>query len=362
MTTGQSQIQLRAGNALDSDGVSNVATNAADFERVSVDNKDIYPNTVWTKHLFAEDGIFAGLLKAGSILVGPGGVAITSDSAGGEPTTGIYIGASVIELKLAGVATVTLDGTTGIITATKFNLTTDSDSVIRTAASGARVELTDAGVNVYNASGDIKTTLATSGLDIKNEGQDSPTEPEQISFKDGTGNVEGYIYYNHTAHKLSLVNTPGAGAITGYLTITDATSVLNSAGNTSVAYGDTSGKEFGVYRGAARQLWMDQTPDLWWDKAGSEDLKLNFECDFGTADITTGGTYEDGLAISWQRTHGVAPSAVVASAFRVASNGSKYVNVGVYSSSTTGCVVDWMTVDGSTQSSATKIHAIGIWL
>lgn len=151
MSTGQSQIQLKAGNALDSDSVSNVATNAADTEALSnVDDKDIYPNAVWCKHLFAEDGIIAGLLKAGSILVGSGGVVITSDAAGGEPSTGVYIGSSVIELKKSGAAIITLDGTDGTFD-------------IRSSATGARTQIDASGIVLYNGAGAALVSLLDDG-------------------------------------------------------------------------------------------------------------------------------------------------------------------------------------------------------
>jgi hypothetical protein len=152
MTTGQAKIILKDQSNLDVNGtVANVATNQADLAAASnVEDQDIRPRSVTCMHLFAQDGIFYGALKAGTIFVGSGGVIISSSADGATPTTGVIISTSQIILKNAGVDVVMLDGATGAFT-------------LQSAASGARIVLTASGLEAYN-SGGAKT------VDINNDG------------------------------------------------------------------------------------------------------------------------------------------------------------------------------------------------
>ena len=117
MTTGQAPIRIKTGNALDvEDTTSNVAINQAMMEALSaanIDGKDVYPNYVGAQHLSAADAIIHGAFKAGSMMIGAGGVNISSAEDGETPTTGLYMGGSLFSLYKSGVSQVTLDGQTG---------------------------------------------------------------------------------------------------------------------------------------------------------------------------------------------------------------------------------------------------------
>ena len=80
MTTGQAPIRIKTGNALDvEDTTSNVAINQAMMEALSapdIDGKDVYPNYVGAQHLSAADAIIHGAFKAGSMMIGAGGVTL----------------------------------------------------------------------------------------------------------------------------------------------------------------------------------------------------------------------------------------------------------------------------------------------
>lgn len=117
MTTGQAPIRIKTGNALDvEDTTSNVAINQAMMEALSaanIDGKDVYPNYVGAQHLSAADAIIHGAFKAGSMMIGAGGVNISSAEDGETPTTGLYMGGSLFSLYKSGVSQVTFDGQTG---------------------------------------------------------------------------------------------------------------------------------------------------------------------------------------------------------------------------------------------------------
>ncbi len=162
MTTGQADIKIRDGKALDIDGtVSNVATNQAELaalKAANVDNKDIYPKTVTTDHFSASDGIFHGAIKSGSLMVGSGGVTISSAADGATPTTGILLSTSVLQLIKSGVATVTLDGTTG-------------DATFKgTIVAGSSISGTMTAGSIFCGSGGVVISSAAGGAEPSNAG------------------------------------------------------------------------------------------------------------------------------------------------------------------------------------------------
>ena len=179
-----------------------------------------------------------GSITAGSISVAGGGVTISND--GGM--SGIYIGGNTMYSKVGGVKTLEWDGATGVITANEFLLTASATSKIRTAASGARVEMASTGIVVYNSANAAKTRMTNTGFDICNTNADGPTAVERISFVDGSDIAEGLIFYNHTTHKLRLRSQPEASA-TDYCVIgigPDDIAIVNSAGGSITLNADTS--------------------------------------------------------------------------------------------------------------------------
>lgn len=193
--SGQSQIRIKTGNALDTGATtSNVATNKAELEALAaanVDGKDTYPQSVSTQRLqvaqtlsigdqvqmtdgcvsaehlasgsvtteklnctdvttsnisfsggsLSEFGVSTlGSITGGSLSVGSGGVTISAD--GG--TSGVYIGGNVISCIYGGLPTFHVDGTTGIVTATKFQMTADGDSSLDMTAGSLTIGSTTA--------------------------------------------------------------------------------------------------------------------------------------------------------------------------------------------------------------------------
>jgi hypothetical protein len=176
--TGQGPIKIQSGNQLDvGETTSNVATNKAELAALAanIDGKDTYPQSVSTQRLqvaqtlsigdqvqltdgcvksnhlttdsavitnslqignnvITEDAINVpnlsslnanlGTITGGSLSIGSGGVTVS----GGEG--GVYIGDNQIFLGTAGSPTVLLDGSTGIIYASKFQMTADEDSTL----------------------------------------------------------------------------------------------------------------------------------------------------------------------------------------------------------------------------------------
>jgi hypothetical protein len=312
MTTGQAPIAIRTGNALDQESSSvNVATNQADIaaERAAnVDGKDIYPNSIVTGHLSAADAIIHGLIKSGAIIVGAGGVVVTSDENGTIPTNGLYLGAALLQLMRSGVATVTLDGNTGIITATDFQFTTGPDSSVGTGTTGARVEMNADGLIVYDSANAEKVFLSEAGVGICNASSGSPTVEERLSFYGAYGGTEdAYIFCDNTAKRLRMID--GRMAAHTYANVVSIPVI-----------------------------------------------------DYGIVAITTGIQRENGLAVAWSTTnHAAAPDIVLCTALNNENNGCKFLSIGVHTKSSTGAVLDWMTVDNSDQNSATDIMAVGIW-
>jgi hypothetical protein len=210
----QAQIAIHEGNALDStENLSNVATNKATvaaLKAANVDGKDICPRTTTTEHLSAADAIIHGAFKSGTMLVGSGGVAISSDADGAEPTgAGIFMGVSSGKPQLyltdaSGTATAVFDGSTGSVSITgTINATAGS-------ISGSLV------------TGNI--SVATGGVTISNDG--------------GTSGI--YVGANQIYAKSGGVTTFLLDGLTGTITAsrvnltTDSSSSVNLSSGTHI--------------------------------------------------------------------------------------------------------------------------------
>ena len=151
MTTGQAQVTIKDQGSLDLSGVTaNAGLYGSASLASSVNGQDIYPLSVTTDHLYASNAVIYGILKAGSVYVGSGGVTISSEEDGATPTTGVFISSSQIILKSSGVDVVTLDGTDGSFT-------------LQSAASGARIVIYETGLECYNSGGTKTVDLGSDG-------------------------------------------------------------------------------------------------------------------------------------------------------------------------------------------------------
>jgi hypothetical protein len=179
----QGKVQFREGYALDESGVvSNAATNEAEVKLwqefgANVDDKQIYPSEVITKrlsvseamaidgqsiylgdgvisarHLVQSEQLITNSLQVGNAIITPdhislpGGTlsALSADlgeitggylnvSAGvdiGNASAGISIIGSTLKMMYGGAPTITLDGSTGLVTCNKFSFTADEASAI----------------------------------------------------------------------------------------------------------------------------------------------------------------------------------------------------------------------------------------
>lgn len=176
----QGKVLMGGGNSLDTEGaVSNVATMQAQqarLESLNVDGQYIRPDWVQargltlgeslsvgsgviltngcvdTVHLAADSVTTAkidagavtateinvstlsaisanlGTITSGSLAVGYGGVSI------GDVSAGVSISGNIIRCIKSSTTTVEIDGSTGILTASKFNLTSDSASTVNLSA------------------------------------------------------------------------------------------------------------------------------------------------------------------------------------------------------------------------------------
>lgn len=274
-------------------GESNVAVNRRQSEDAGQSNlagMDIYPNRVFAKEMYLEESLrvgsgvsigdgsittdmlaadavtagkidvstlsaitadmgtlTAGSITGGSINVGDGGVTVSND----DGTSGIYIGANEIYAKYDGTKTFTLDGGSGVVTATSFQMTTDTLSMIRTAASGARVEINNDGLAVFDADGHEHTKVTADGLSLYNSGGGTPALAECITFEDVNGYVESKIYHDHANHDMRLWTDHAADAsdvglgitLTGNLAATanGTTGVVLTAGNADILLNASNG-------------------------------------------------------------------------------------------------------------------------
>jgi hypothetical protein len=231
MSSGQEQIVITSETSLDTSlETSNIAENEAILESTAlpnVDGKDIYPNQVVCQHLFAADGIIQGSLQAGSIYVGAGGVAISSAADGATPTTGILLSTSQIKLLSSGVETVTLNGSTGTFT-------------LQSAASGARVVVTNTGIEAYDAA-------ANKTIDINSDG--TFTFQSASSGARMAVNASGLEAYNSSNVKTVDINSADGtfalqNAASGARTVFSGSGLLayDSGGTNTVKIDATDGK------------------------------------------------------------------------------------------------------------------------
>ncbi len=311
----------------------------------------------------------SAITGAGSIHVGTGGVVISSDAAGATPTTGIIISVSQIKLLSSSVAIMTVDGTTGVFT-------------LQSAASGARMEITASAVTAYDSGGVARTIFDSTGLELRNASGASPTSAEEISFVGHSGvTLEGQFYYDHTNHRFFLANWPG-GVLASWLRLDPTGLVFTSVGGSYLNITTTS-----IDAIAATDINLYAEGGITLDTVGG--TSIYFQTDVNGADrvwfydgrmsagtaiavpvmdydivaITTGGTSQADLAFTWTAgNHTAAPDVAVACSVNNAAAGGKYLNVGIKTTTSTGGTVDWMTVDGSTQNSATNIAIIGLWV
>ena len=248
-------VKIRVDSGLANSGAaSNVATNQATAEALkaagNVDGKSIEPEWVKTRGitlaeslrvgsgvtildgtidsnmigadqvnathihatgLTATDISFTGTLSGFNITslgsITGGSLNINDSVTIGSAAAGIYIGGGDFYAKTSGGATtVHIDGSSGIITATAFAMTTDTASFIRTSASGARVEISDDGVTVYNSSATAVVTLAgATGITVNNASA-SPGLTERLTFA-YAGSERAYLYAYNNDLTLSVTNT-----------------------------------------------------------------------------------------------------------------------------------------------------------
>jgi hypothetical protein len=401
----QDKVQMREGYALDNSGVvSNAATNADDLKAVRaalrgdgteiayflevrakriVSDEAIYVdgdsirladgvvharNLVSTEQIIANSAQIAdtiilpghistpdlsalsanlGNITAGSIGVHSGGVTISND--GGA--SGIYIGDNQIYSKVAGVKTLWWDGDSGVIS---------------TGLPGeARTEYMDEGITIYDAADSARTLLTVTGLEVRNASGSTPTAPEEISFVGHTGTTrEGTLFYDHDTHLFYMANYPGDGSVTGYVALGPTTAGFIMSGESYLQVG-THAYLVSVNGEVQLNTAVNGTHRIqFYDGRMTNAVHVHVPLvDYDIVAITTGVTNENDLAFTWTAgNHVSAPDLALACAVNNASDGCKYINVGVKTSTSTGGTVDWMTVDGSTQSSATNIVIIGVWL
>jgi hypothetical protein len=228
MTTGQAPIRIKTGNALDvEDTTSNVAINQAMMEALSaanIDGKDVYPNYVGAQHLSAADAIIHGAFKAGSMMIGAGGVNISSAEDGETPTTGLYMGGSLFSLYKSGVSQVTLDGQTGNASF-KGTVYADAGSFPGSLVTG-NISVASGGVTISNDGGASGIYIGANQIYCKAGGV------TKFLLNGATGEI--------TAYKFTLV--------------ADSASQLNLGSGThvfadSIQVGSTPGITFGTMKG-----------------------------------------------------------------------------------------------------------------
>lgn len=263
MTTGQAPIRIKTGNALDAgETTSNVATNTAELEamRANIDGKDVYPNTVGTEHLSAANAIIHGAFKSGSMMVGSGGVVISSAADGETPTTGLVMGTSALQLIKSGEAIVALDGTTGDAT---FKGTIASGSTISGTMSTGSIAIGTGGVSIGSSTAGIG--IMGNQIFCKNAGVTT------ILIDGDTGNVTANRFML-TADADSTLDmslgslTIGAGtSVGGTTTIGDiSTNASNALSAAATAQETADGEIVGFYQNDAPASGM-KFGDIWID-------------------------------------------------------------------------------------------------
>jgi hypothetical protein len=245
------QPQISAGQPLDvQPGVSNIGENQAELDALrnaNIDGQDIFPQSVSTRRFSAEDGAFSGNIYAGSMLIGAGGMTITSDPDLGTPNTGLYLDSSVLYLIKDGVATVTLNGTTGTATFTGAIYATSGTFTGDISASTiSSMSSVDFGTNVT-----IGGDLFLNGADFSGK----------VVFDGAT--QAAYINWDETIEYLDIRNNRSFGGIGistaggTILSLSDelkriylaATESLGVDADIDLVIGDTAGSTFKVARG-----------------------------------------------------------------------------------------------------------------
>lgn len=325
--SGQSQIRIKTGNALDTGATtSNVATNKAELEALAaanVDGKDTYPQSVSTQRLqvaqtlsigdqvqltdgcvrsnhlttdsavitdslqignnvITEDAISVpnlssvnanlGTITGGSLSIGSGGVTVS----GG--TGGVYIGGNQIFLGSSGSPTVLLDGSTGVITASKFQLTADESSTLDMSlgsltigastsvggtttigdiASDASDALSAAATAQETADGEIvgyyQTTAPASGMKFGDIWIDTdyagfPTVNAIYRYQDTSGGSSGALAWRSAPN-----NAIGKVYLNAYIADANATTAYNTATTKIKTFYQTSAPT----ATATGDLWVD---------------------------------------------------------------------------------------------------------
>lgn len=166
MGKSQSPIVISTDNALSTEGTTNnVATNKAALaveKAASANGKDITPTSVRTNSMYVTEGVISeGLMRSGSLLVGSGGVAITSDPEGGTPSgTGLMMSDSMLALTLTGETdpVVLLNGQDG------------SASFKGTVSAGSTVSADMTAGSIFVGSGGVSISSAADGAEPSNAG------------------------------------------------------------------------------------------------------------------------------------------------------------------------------------------------
>ena len=248
--------EITSGQSLDvQPGISNIGENQATLEALrnaNIDGQDVYPQSVSTKRFAADDGNFSGMIKSGTMLVGSGGVTVTSDADGGTPATGLHIGTGTLQLIKSGVPQVTLNGSTGnatfvgSVTATSGtftgtvnatagyfvgSITIGSDQTVGGAATGVWLTNTqllmkyagatkvdfDTSANTYYVKGELfadKITITSNAANTVDFGSNVTISGNLIMQYNSTANrfiyfvgaATGYDYigYNYTTAQITL--------------------------------------------------------------------------------------------------------------------------------------------------------------
>lgn len=331
--SGQSQIRIKTGNALDTGATtSNVATNKAELEALAaanVDGKDTYPQSVSTQRLqvaqtlsigdqvqmtdgcvsaehlasgsvtteklnctdvttsnisfsggsLSEFGVSTlGSITGGSLSVGSGGVTISND--GG--TSGIYIGSNQIFCKSSGITRVLIDGATGTITATRFNYTADSSSTMNLSAGsitiGANASLggTTCSTVVSGAAAGADAIQPGGGVDVNGSNYITTIDMSSgITIKTSTSTSRTQL----TSNGMAIYNPSGTLVVqadhTNGLYVNNASSTPGLTERLSLAYGSS---EQGWLAGRSGRV----------DMYSSYDIQLNAGDD---VDVTAAGGY-----------------------------------------------------------------------
>lgn len=364
MTTGQAQIKLRVGNSLEvDDTTANVATNKAMLAALSaanVDGKDIYPQSISTQRLnlsewltvgggvtltegcvraehiiqseavitesiqvgsnvITEDAISVpnlaainadlGTITAGSMAIGSGGVTI------GNASAGIFIGANQIYSKYDGVTTVLIDGATGKITCSKFELTADSSSTI-TLNQGTHIfsegiqvgSTTLGGINstansalsiANDAHGDAATAYTLADSAIKPGGGVSVDTQKYITTIDMSSGIvirsgnatartqmtsNGIAVYNSSGGIVSQVDHTNGIAVVNFSSspgVTERYSIMYNNGYSSTEYGWLAAYGTNVYLQAINgaMLTIDAADEIHIHSTDTDDNGIELRCD-----------------------------------------------------------------------------------